>query len=303
MHYSVYLALAAALLLSRVAVPLTRRLAPRAAAWVLAGTALAAGLMWAAGLSCLAVATMSRLGIVDHLGHWSPAVLNAHQPVPLSAGLVSLMLLILVLVSLGGAAVRLARGFTQLRGLRASVSAHQCGDLAIIDSAEPEALTVPGWPGSIVVTSGMLRVLDPGERAVLLAHERSHLRSGHWLFRLATRLGAALLPTVKPLIASGDQALERWADEAAAAEVGDRQLAARAVAKAALASTDFRRSALAMGFAQGAVGERVQALLVPRRQSRWSPTALLVLLAVLGAATLLEAGRELDSLFDLAQRF
>jgi Zn-dependent protease with chaperone function len=212
-------------------------------------------------------------------------------------------LLLFAAVSLGAAGLRLSRGLRQLRNLRASVSHDRCGDLTIIDASAPEAVAIPGWHGSIVVTSGMLQALEADERAVLLAHERSHLRSAHWVFRLATRLGAALLPTSKPTIASCDRLLERWADETAAAEVGDRQLVARAVAKAALATTDFRRSSLSLAFAEGAVSERVQALLLPRRASNWRPVLVLAVLATVGAAALFEAGRELDSLFDLAQRF
>ncbi|MCW2545946.1 MAG: peptidase Ste24p [Mycobacterium sp.] len=302
MNISIYLALAAAIVLSRVAVPMTRRLAPKPAAWMLAASAVTAGMIWVVGLGCLAVATLGRLGAFDRLGHWSPSVLRAHTPVPLAAGIISVALLVFAAASLGGALLRLTRGLRELRKLRASVSGDRCGDLTIVHAPEPEAVAVPGWPGSIVVTSGMLQVLDPAERAVLLAHERSHLRSAHWAFRLATRFGTALLPTVKPTIASCDRSLERWADEAAAAEVGDRHLAARSVAKAALASTDYRRSSLSLAFAEGAIGERVQALLAPRRTSNWRPTLLLALLATIGAAALLEAGRELDSLFDLAHR-
>ncbi len=301
MRISIYFSLAAAFMLSFIAVPLSRRLAPRPAAHVLAGAAVTAGLIWVGALSLLAMATLGRLGVVDQLGHWSNAVLNSHAPVPPITGIGSVVLLVLVAGSLSLAAVRLCRGLLQLKRLRSSVSAHRCGDLAVIDCAEPEALAVPGRPGSIVVTSGMLRVLDPAEQAVLFAHERSHLRSAHWAFRLATRLGAALLPVATPLVGAGDQALERWADEAAAAQVGDRQLVARSLAKAALASTDYRRNALSPAFAEGAVVERVNALLQPQRASRWALSAAPLLIAAFGAATLLEASRELDHLFDLAK--
>jgi Zn-dependent protease with chaperone function len=270
---------------------------------VLAASALTAGLLWVVGLGCLAVATLGRFAIVARLGHWSSAVLRAHVPVPLAAGLVSVALLLFVGVSLGGAALRLVRGLHQLRRLHATSSPGRHGDLTIVHAPEPEAVALPGWPGSIMVTSGMLQMLDPAERAVLLAHERAHLRGAHWVFRLATRLGAALLPTVKPAVASCDRALERWADEAAAAEVGDRHLTARCVAKAALASTDYQRSALSLGIALGAVTERVQALLAPPRPSSWIPTLWLAAIATIGAAALLDAGRALDSLLDLAQRF
>jgi hypothetical protein len=302
-NISIYASLVVAIVLSRVAVPATRRLAPVPAAWVLAVSAVSAGLLWVAGLGCLAAATVGRLGIFERLGHWSPVVLSEHAPVPLAAGIASIALLAVAAASLSAAARRLVRGLREVKSLRVATSGDRCGDLTIVQAAGPEAVAVPGWHGSIVVTSGMLKALDPAERAVLLAHERSHLRSAHWAFRVATRLGTALLPTVRPTIASCDGVLERWADEAAAHEVGDRRLTARSLAKAALAATDYQRSSLSLAFAEGAVGERVQALLAPRRASNWRPTFLLALLATLGAAALLNAGRELDALFDLAHRF
>jgi hypothetical protein len=302
-HVSIYLALAAAIALSRAALPVSRRLEPAPAAFVLAGAALGAGLLWVVGLGCLAIATLGRLGIFDRLGDWSPAILRAHAPVPLAAGIVSVALLFFAAASLGTASIRLARGLREIRTLRVSLSSNRCGDLTIIDAPEPEAMAVPGWRGSIVVTSGMLQVLDPAERAVLLAHERSHLRAAHWVFRLATRLGAALLPSAKPAIAGCDLAIERWADEVAAAEVGDRTLTARAVAKAALAATDYWRFTLSLAFAEHGVGQRVEALLAPQRSSKWTPTLLLTCLAMVGAAALLDAGRALDALFDLAHPF
>ena len=303
MHFSIYLALLMALVLSRGAAPVSRRLDPVAAAWVLAVSAVTAGMIWVVGLGCLTVATLGRLGIFDRIGHWSPAIMRADSPVPPAAGIVSVALLLSAAASLGAASLRLVRGVREIRQLRASMSSDRCGDLTIVHALEPEAVAVPGWRGSIVVTSGMLQALEPAERAVLLAHERSHLSSAHWAFRLATRFGTALLPTARPTVAGCDRAVERWADEAAAAEVGDRQLVARSVAKAALAATDYRRSSLSMAFAEGAVGERVQALLAPRRTSNWRPALALAFLATVGALALLDAGRELDALFDLAQRF
>ena len=181
----------------------------------------------------------------------------------------------------------------------------------MIDSATPDALALPGWPtrngtgGNIIVTSGMLRALAPVERQVLLAHERSHLRNAHWVYRLATRLAAALLPTSRPLIATCDHSLERWADEQAAEAVGDRRLAATAVARAALATTKHhrdtcRRAALAPAFAEGATAARVEALLSPAGRSHWGLAAAAGGIAAAGLATVLHAGHDLHALFALS---
>ena len=312
MHLSVYLALVSALLLSLTLKPLTRALAPKPAAIVLAVGSVLAGAVWVTGLALLSMATLGRLRPIGELGRWSVKALNSHNPVPLEAGIVSLIILASVAVTLVSAVRRLTKGMREVRRLQVATSGARCDDLAVIDSAAPDAVALPGWPsrngsgGNIIVTSGMLRALDPVERQVLMAHERCHLRNAHWAYRLATRLGAALLPTSRPLVTSCDHALERWADEKAAAVVGDRRQAATAVARAALATTDHhrdsrRRATLAPAFAEGAVAERVEALLTPAGRSRWGLAVLAGGIAVGALGTVFHASNDLHALFDLSR--
>ena len=68
------------------------------------------------------------------------------------------------------------------------------GDLTVLDDAGPDAYALPGRPGAIVVTTGMLRALDPAEREVLLAHERAHLAGRHHLFLPPSRWPAPATP-------------------------------------------------------------------------------------------------------------
>ena len=82
----------------------------------------------------------------------------------------------------------------------------------------------------------LLDALAPDERRVLLAHERAHARSHHYLFTALTYLAAAANPLLRPVAAAVTYTVERWADETAARDCGDRRLAARAIGKAALAS-------------------------------------------------------------------
>lgn len=302
MRLGIYLALFATLALSAALEPAARRLAPRAAAVVLTVGTIAAGLVWVGALGLLALATVGRVRLVGSLGHWSVAVIEARDPVPLAAGLASLAVLLFVTAALAESCRRLVRGLLQLGRLHLSTVGRRCGDVAVIDAATPEALALPGWRGSVVVTSGMLKALEPGERRVLLAHERSHLRNRHWIFRLLTRLGAALLPTARPLVARCDQALERWADEDAADVVGDRHLVATAVARAALARSEHHRLALAQAFSDGAVAERVETLLAPRRPSRWTSASVPGGIAVIALFTMFEAARDLEGLFEAARR-
>ena len=73
---------------------------------------------------------------------------------------------------------------------------------------------------------------------MLLAHERAHAQSHHYLFTALTYLAAAANPLLRPVAAAVTYTVERWADETAARDCGDRRLAARAIGKAALASAD-----------------------------------------------------------------
>ena len=127
---------------------------------------------------------------------------------------------------------------------RAIAAAHRhasrlpgAGQVVVTEDTAADAYTVPGWPCRIVITQGMLRALSAGERGVLLAHERSHARGSHYLFTSAARLAAAANPLLRPVAAQAGYTVERWADERAASQAGDRTLAARAVAHAALATS------------------------------------------------------------------
>jgi Zn-dependent protease with chaperone function len=180
------------------------------------------------------------------------------------------------------------------------------GRLVVLDRAEPEAFAVPASrrePGRIVVSAGLLRMLDPAERRVLLAHETAHLDHRHHRYRVV----AGLIATVNPLLITLPGAVhhltERWADEEAAA-VADRDVAARALARTALAAGAAGRSAplgdAVQCFHRHGVPDRVRALLddaPPRR-----PLAAFVFAAFFAASLLsaLEAGRDAAELFELA---
>lgn len=188
----------------------------------------------------------------------------------------------LFLVASVAAGTRVARHHRRLR-------AHDDDDgVAVLGSAIPTAFALPGRPGQIVVSRGMLQLLDGDERRALLAHERAHLDLHHHRYLRATELATAFLPMLRPVVNRVRLATERWADEEAAREVGDRRLVARALARAALAQPKVQFGLL--GMSDSGVVERVEALLAapptPRRlmESAFaiaaSCTALLLLLSV-----------------------
>ena len=107
--------------------------------------------------------------------------------------------------------------------------------IVIVNDSVPTAFAVTGYPGRVIVSTAMLNALEPDERAALLAHEEAHLRHHHQIYLQLTKLAAAANPLLRPLVDLVHTATERWADEDAAAAIGDREVAARAVARAALA--------------------------------------------------------------------
>jgi len=156
------------------------------------------------------------------------------------------------------------------------------GDLCVIDSPRPDAYALPGRPHRIVVTTGMLRSLGPDEREALFAHERAHNAGGHHYFLAVAELAALCHPGLRPVGEVIRFAVERAADEAAAAAVGDRRLTARAIGRAALAAkaAQTERPSFAPAATTGPVPRRVAALLAaPHPAPRAAPWIAVLLVA------------------------
>ncbi|WP_435176797.1 M56 family metallopeptidase [Actinacidiphila sp. bgisy145] len=287
------------LLLPLLAAPAARRLAaalpPRATAWLLASSAALLAACSTAALGLLAGAGALRLPPVAAFGHLVLPVVGDQVTVP--AACVAAVLLAAVAVAL----VREVRRHLLLPA-RARREADRygsaAGDLTVLSDSRADAYALPGsfgQPGRIVVTSGMLRALDPAEREVLLAHERAHITGRHHLFLTVLALACACHPALRVLRTPLSYALERGADEAAATAVGDRKVAALAIGRAALAGhTAAVRPHAALSATTGPVPMRVSALLTPRRAR--APRALAALLA---AALTLSAGCALHAAYDL----
>ncbi|MFJ5885069.1 M56 family metallopeptidase [Kitasatospora cineracea] len=251
-------------------VPGVRRLAgvlpPREAAGVLVAGAVLMAVVTVAALVALFqvpfLAVLERVPYAEVAARW-PAVL----PVSAAAGA-------LLAVQAGALLARwrqqravVARAWA-LAGADADAGVSE-GDVLVVADDRPEAFALPGLRGAggrVVVSTGMLRVLGPAEREVLLAHERAHLSGRHRLLSVLVDLAGAVHPAVRGLGPALEFQLERWADEAAAARTGDRRLTAAALARAALATgtPPARGSLPAVG--TGPVPRRVAALLGPAPQ-------------------------------------
>ncbi|KOV67650.1 peptidase M48 Ste24p [Streptomyces sp. MMG1121] len=297
---SVYVPLVVTAVLSVLAPRPARRLAPRPAAWALACTALVTTVGWTGSLALLAFTGIAQIPEVAAEGRWSVAVLRAENPVHLTVAVVGALVLLAGVASLALAAVRQLRHLLWARRECARVPGD--GELAVIDAAAPQAFALPGAPGRIVVSRGMLRCLDDEEREALLAHERAHLRGRHHLFQTVWRLTAAVNPLLRPLADAGGFVLERWADEEAAAHVGSRRVVARAVGRAALAASAHTSSPPALAVTGGAVPQRVRALLAPPPPRRTLPIAGGALLLTVCCAGLANAASDSDKMVDDAQR-
>ena len=228
-----------------------RRLAPSLAVRVLTVLGAVALVAVVGALVLVAFGFVVQIPWVAARAGWCRTLYGSHR-VPPWQGVASIATLLLM--ARGGRAAWRTR--------RAVVAAHEPSSqpLDVIDTDEPIAYAVPGNKGAVVVSTGMLRALEPPERRVLLAHEQSHLRHGHHRYLAVADIAAAALPVLRPLRAQVRFSIERWADEDAAAEVGDRRLTARAITRAALAQADWQPQ-LSLALASLGVPGRVEALL------------------------------------------
>jgi hypothetical protein len=157
-------------------------------------------------------------------------------------------------------------------------------DLVVLADPAADAYAVPGRPGRIFVTQGMLALLSREECDAMLAHERSHLRHHHHWHRTAVLLASALNPLLATLPQTQSWVTERWADEDAA-DGAERAVVASALSRAADAVQPHRRPAAGLALTTRAVDSRVAALRAepPRLRPLFlGVTVMILILSVLG---------------------
>jgi Zn-dependent protease with chaperone function len=270
-------------LLGLAAGPMRRRLSPSVAAPLLALAALATSVATGIVLCLAGFLELARSPLVAALGGWSGAGLAPWRLLPATwatvAGVAAVALLVSALGCLAQVIfdlVRASRACGRLDG-----RAHR---LRISPDEHPAAFAVP-LRGTIVVSAGMLRLLPADERRALLAHENAHLRRFHAGYVLAAALAAAANPLLRPVARQVRLAVELWADQLAAREVGDGRVVARALARASLgASRPPEKSAVRLAAADTDVSTRVRALLscAPRFRP-WAAAAAVTLALASGA--------------------
>jgi Zn-dependent protease with chaperone function len=265
-----------------------RRLRPDWATWTL--TALAGGsalaVVWA--VSVLAMSFALEHPTLASIFGWCRAVFSTHDRVSMPVGVAAWIVLALMT---GSGARHLWR--------RRRASAAPTSD--VIQSDVPLAFAVPGRVGQlgrIVVSTGMLAALDEDERRVLYAHERSHLHRHHHRFLHVAEAAAAAVPFLRPLSRQVRFATERWADEDAAAEVGDRHIVARAIARAALAASGVEHRSPALSFTGCSTRARVAAMLKPSLRTPWTSMSLILLGVSTLAVSIAGSGIQLHHLVE-----
>lgn len=256
-----------ALLAAFAASGVQRRLTPSWATWTLTLMAAVSALavIWAVGV--VAIGFALEQPTVSALLGWCKPFLTSHDRVSPLLGIGAWV----AIVSMAWFCFRRLR--------RRRCATRDLLDEDVIDSPDPVAFAVPGRPGRIIVSTGMLDLLDPAEQRALFAHERSHLRHQHQWFLDVAETASAAVPVLRPLSDQVRFATERWADEDAAAAVGDRRLVATAIARAALAGGPMPSGV--MGLMGHGTAARIEALLHPPRRTCTAVAGLVGLGAVL----------------------
>ncbi|KAA2255483.1 M56 family metallopeptidase [Solihabitans fulvus] len=281
---------------------------PKLATWLLTLSSVILSVGSVVSLTLLALAGAAQVPAVASVGRWSATTVRETDAGLPGLDTVAGVLLVLLVASAGGLVYRRTRAISE-----AFHQASRCrsgSELLVLPHGEPVAYALPGRPGRIVVSRGMLATLDPYERRVLLAHERAHLANHHYLFVAVVDFAAALNPLLRPLRSTVRYSVERWADESAAEGVGSRHLAAKAVGKAALVSRQPAgrawHSAVLMAATAGPVPRRVAALLTPPPEGRipmlraWITGLIVLAAAATVAGSALDAARDLHTILEMA---
>lgn len=122
--------------------------------------------------------------------------------------------------------------------------------IRVIDDDAPVAYTTGLVRSRVIVSTGLLNALDPSETVAVLCHELAHVRGRHTSLLFIAGVIERAFSFLPPMKRAADElilSLEVAADEAAAQDVGDPLLVARALASCA----DFKRGSAAWELSAG----------------------------------------------------
>jgi Zn-dependent protease with chaperone function len=174
----------------------------------------------------------------------------------------------------------------------ARIAGHLEPDLGavVVEHPQPAAYCVGGRCPTVIVTTGAMAALAPGQLDAVLAHERAHLAGRHHALKAAARIGRQVLPFL-PLLRDAEAQVARLAelhaDDAATRTADPRELATALVA---LATPADATPAAALGAAATDAIHRIHRLLDPAEPlSRPRQHLLRATAAVLALAPVLVA--------------
>lgn len=303
------LPLFAALTLGVIGARHAHRPAPDAAVKLLTATSLLIALSTGFGLAVAGFLAVAHLRWVATLGGWSIGDLPGGRPweivIEAVAGLLILAVSARSVRHVIVAGRQLAGAMSVCRSLDGSG-----GNLTVVDDDTFDTYAMPGLPGRIVASRQMLEALSAVERRVLLAHETAHLDHRHHLYTQLADLAAVANPMLRPVARAVRFGVERWADEVAAAEVGDRRLAAVSLARAGLIRSAARHPSTApsevlppaaLAGTTSDLPDRVRALLEgpPRPHRLLLSSIVAVAVVAVGATTYTE--RHVETRFEQSE--
>jgi hypothetical protein len=307
-----YLPLVIPALAGAAARPLAARLEPRQATWLLTLAAVALAACSTVALALLAAYAAASTPILAALGDYSRAIVRRGDPTPPAAGAIAAL-------ALAGAAVAVAiifrnRARALAESYRRAAAFRGSDGVVVVPGPAIDAYALPGRPGRIVVSGPLLDQLNVSSQAALVAHEQAHLSGRHHLFAAAARLAAAANPMLLPVARTVEYALERWADEHAAAVTGDRGLVAETIGQVALMASErpSRMPKVSLGIVgswsrrlsvawAGPVPRRVAALLTAPPRRRILLLAACAVVVLLAGVAALETAGDLHALLEVAQ--
>jgi hypothetical protein len=277
-----------------------RSLPPPVSSRFLAAASLATSVATGFVLSIVAFEFVAQQRSVALEAHWSVLTLRHEDPVSAFLG-VPAAAVVGVLLAL--AAIRLARQTLGLiragRACRHLVPGHD--GVVIVADDRPSAYAVPGWHGRIVVSTAMAGLLSGPELQAVVAHEASHLCHRHHLLRMLADVAAAANPGLRRAAATVRLTTERWADEDAAIEIGDRRVVAQALARASVATGRRPQIAAALAIGDSEVLQRARALLEPPPARRRGSALLVVGALIASMLSLVVVERTTEVSFQHAQ--
>lgn len=281
MIVSVYVPLLAATLLGWAAPWAVSRLAPSTATRALTCVAIVTAALTVGSLALLATGGALKLVALPEGDTTQLAWVDLRDSVPGPVGAIA----VLTLLGMLAHAIHVAARDRAVVAAVRAVARRADRSLLVVQDPASYAYAVPVNGGVVVASTGLLHRLPEEERRALLAHEQAHLRHHHHRYRTAVAIAAAVNPALLPLRATMKLQIERWADEAAAADTS-RQVTARSLARAAITAP---RPVSALAFALDNVTQRVHALQSPAPRSRWRRVLPAAAVSLIGCAALADA--------------